>query len=243
MSSPPDTDVPPPPAGTSGSPFVEPAGAQPAGEPPGEFGVVLRVTLWLFAIGFAVWVIFAFGDYRKHYVLATENWHRGAKNFIEITLVREDHVNLDCAADATVRGLHCAFGADQPPRAGADDDLHVLRPYNTVNGELFLGAGLWRLAGATGALPAGRFTVICDFDIVGALRSVALRWARNGSFDPNERSLAGGRAAQLRDPAMSVAPADRRATGCRARATIDGWRACGARCRRPSARRRSSWRS
>jgi len=41
-------------------------------------------------------------------------------------------------------------------------------------------------------LPSGRFTVNCDFEIVGALRSVALSWKRNSKFDANDRNLAAG---------------------------------------------------
>ena len=102
------------------------------------------------------------------------------------------------------------------------DEAHLLRPYNTVNGEFFLGAGLWDSLAQHGRLPAGRFTVTCDFEIVGALRSVALRWTRNGSFDANDRNLAAG-APQLRDPAMSVRQRVR-ATGAELAATIQGWR-------------------
>jgi hypothetical protein len=177
-----------------------------AGSSPGELDKILRLTLALFAIGFAVWLLLAASAYRRQYSGTGAAWHRGAHNFIEITLVREDRANLACAAGPTMQGLHCGFGADQrpwgstPPTSpsaqkddgGHDDDRQILRPYNTVNGELFLGAGLWDALAPRGSLPAGRFTVTCDLEIVGAVRSVALRWTVGGSFDRSAKTLAVG---------------------------------------------------
>jgi hypothetical protein len=173
-----------------------------AGSSPGELDQLLRLTLALFAIGLSVWLLLAGGAYRRQYSGTGAAWHRGAHNFIEITLVREDRANLACAGETTMHGLHCGFGADQQPRRSArnddeddeddDDDPYELRPYNTVNGELFLGAGLWDALTSQGPLPAGRFTVTCDFEIVGALRSVALRWTVGGRFDGSAKTLAVG---------------------------------------------------
>ena len=159
-----------------------------------ELDVLQRVTLALFAIGFATWLILAWTAHRREYSATGAAWHRGARNFIEITLVPEDRANLACAADAVLDGLHCGFraGGQPHPLNGADDDAQVLRPYNTVTGELFLGAGLWGSAALASGLPAGRFTVLCDLDIVGGLRKVALRWAPTGAFEPIGRSLAVG---------------------------------------------------
>jgi hypothetical protein len=173
----------------------------------GELQSLFRVTLALFVIGLGVWLLLARTAYRRQYSGTGVAWHRGANNFIEITLVREDNVNLACASDASIQGLTCGFRADRRPRqaipatfaeastfAGDDgtDDAHLLRPYNTVNGELFLGAGLWESLPRHGRLPDGRFTVNCDLEIVGALHSVALRWTRNGRFEANDRNLAAG---------------------------------------------------
>jgi hypothetical protein len=155
-----------------------------------ELAPLIRVTLALFVIGLGVWLLLARASYRREYSGTGVAWHRGAKNFIEITLIREDDANLACAADATIQDLHCGFRANRTDHG--DEDARVLRPYNTVNGELFLGAGLWSSLAAHGRLPAGRFTVTCDFEIVGALRSVALRWVRNGAFEASERTLATG---------------------------------------------------
>lgn len=175
-----------------------------AGSSTGELDQLLRLTLALFAIGFVVWLVLAASAYRRQYSGTGAAWHRGAHNFIEITLVREDRANLACAAETTMQGLYCAFGADHQPRRSTpstspsdqaddrDDDPHTLRPYNTVNGELFLGAGLWDALAPRGPLPAGRFTVTCDFEIVGALRSVALRWTARGNFDAPAKTIAVG---------------------------------------------------
>jgi hypothetical protein len=178
-----------------------------APSPGDELEPLVRLTLALLVIGLAVWLLLAGTAYRRQYSGTGVAWHRGANNFIEVTLVREDNANLACAADTTLQGLRCGFRGDrrtlqssvaacgeEATSAGHDDndDAHQLRPYNTVNGELFLGAGLWDSLAQHGRLPAGRFTVNCDFEIVGALRPVALRWTRNGSFESNDRNLAAG---------------------------------------------------
>jgi hypothetical protein len=168
----------------------------PSASSSSELEPLIRVTLALFVIGFAVWLLLAGAAYRRQYSGTGAAWHRGAQNFIEITLVREDNLNLACASDAAMQDLYCGFRADRQRRQSAgdedSDDTHLLRPYNTVNGELFLGAGLWSSLAQHGPLPAGRFTVTCDFEIAGALRSAALRWTRNGSFEASDRSLAAG---------------------------------------------------
>jgi hypothetical protein len=163
-----------------------------------ESAVMLRVTLGLFVIGLGVWLLLAGAAHRRDYSAAGAAWHRGARNYVELTLIREDRANLACAAHAVLDGVHCGFDADHTPHpanAGADDS-RVLRPYNTVNGELLLGAGLWDSPGMRGGLPAQRFTVTCDYEIVGALRSVTLRWSPSGDFGPVERSVPVG---SLRD--------------------------------------------
>jgi len=166
----------------------------------GELDLLVRVTLALFVIGLTVWLLLARAAYRREYSGTGVAWHRGSRNFIEITLVRDDQVNLACATDASMQGLLCGFRADRRALpSAAVDDAHLLRPYNTVNGELFLGAGLWTSLAQLGALPAGRFTVTCDFEIAGAIHSVALRWARDGNFDGAPRDLAAG---VLRDCAI-----------------------------------------
>jgi hypothetical protein len=168
----------------------------------GEFDLLIRVTLALFVIGFGVWLLLAGHAYRRDYSGTGVAWHRGARNFVEITLVREDRSNLACASDTIRQGLRCGFSANlqpAPPSIGSLDDRNVLRPYNTVNGELFLGAGLWDSLPPHASLPPGRFTVTCDFEIVGPLRSVALRWSAEGSFDASTKSLAVG---TLRDCAI-----------------------------------------
>ena len=173
------------------APALAPAPASPPAQNP---DVLLRVTLALVGIGLGVWLLLAGTAYRRQYSATGAAWHRGANNFIEITLVRQDRDNLACAADAAIGGVHCGFGADRQPHhlnAGIDDP-QVLRPYSTVNNELFLGAGLWNAPALRGELPAHRFTVFCDYEIVGALRTVALRWTPAGDFAPLDRSVPAG---------------------------------------------------
>ena len=187
------------PTGVPSDPFVVPAVVPAAPAPTPD--VMLRVTLALLVIGLGVWLLLAGSAYRRNYSATGAAWHRGARNLVEITLIREDRHSLACAADTELDGVHCGFGANRQPHrlnAGADDP-RVLSPYSTVNGELLLGAGLWASPALGGKLPAQRFTVVCDYEIVGALRTVALRWSPSGDFAPVERSVPVG---SLRDCAI-----------------------------------------
>ncbi|MGC4094314.1 MAG: hypothetical protein QM756_41675 [Polyangiaceae bacterium] len=119
-----------------------------------------------------------------------DTFRLGDTQSIEITLVREDERNLACASDVIQHDLGCGFDASKRPRS--IDESRTLRPYNTVKGQLFLGAGLWSSLGRSGALPPARFTAVCDFHVTSMLRSALLRWAPNGSFDPLDRTVAVG---------------------------------------------------
>ncbi len=158
-----------------------------------EFDILLRATLALFVIGLAVWVMLAASGYRNKYVSANECWRRGGGSLIELTLVREDKMNLACASGATIGDLRCGYGADRRMQpAPGPDESRVLRPYNTTGGQLLLGAGLWSSPNMSKELPAGRFTAWCDFEVVGVVKSVALRWAPSGDFSPTVKALPAG---------------------------------------------------
>ncbi|HVZ71176.1 MAG TPA: hypothetical protein VHJ20_02275 [Polyangia bacterium] len=160
-------------------------------QPPREFDRLIRVTLALFAIGLGVWVLLAGHAYRQEYSGMGWTWHRGDKNFIEITLVPADQTNLACASDKVAEGgLHCAFGADKKPRPDANTPGTTLSPYCTLSGDMFLGANLWESIAKSGTpMPTTRFTVLCDFDIVGGLHSAALRWKPDGPFEAAQKTL------------------------------------------------------
>jgi|WetSurMetagenome_2_1015567.scaffolds.fasta_scaffold296484_2 hypothetical protein len=195
---------PSPGVGTSPQPQVAPAppsGARPLAKPDalppsrvtGEFNVLCYTLLSLFVICFGVWVIFAWMDYGKRYAPLADGWYAGGTRSIEITLVRDDTNNLDCASDVVVEGLHCAYRADQQPfEPGGTNEPVRLRPYNTVDQVVFLGAGLWSSPGLSGPLPSERFTVTCNFRMVSTIRSVATRWAAGGAFTSGKNALPAG---------------------------------------------------
>lgn len=149
--------------------------------------------LSLFLIAFGVWAIFAWIDYGKRYAPAGDGWYAGGTRTVEITLVREDKTNLDCASNVVLEGLHCAYQADERPFAPAGTLEPVrLRPYNTVDNVLFLGAGLWSSPGLPDTLPAERFTVTCNFRMVSTLKSVATRWSAGSTFSPSKNAIPAG---------------------------------------------------
>jgi len=160
---------------------------------PGEFNVLCYTLLSLFIVSFAVWAIFAWIDYGKRYAPLADGWYVGGTRSIEITLVRDDMQNLDCASDLVLDGLHCAYAANQQPfEPSATPEPVRLRPYNTADNVLFLGAGLWSSPGPAGPLPSERFTVTCNFRMVSAIKSVALRWSAAGEFAPVKSAVPAG---------------------------------------------------
>jgi hypothetical protein len=182
-----------PPADTNPSSPIAIAPSETAPGPRQAPDILLRVILALFVIGLAIWVMFTASGYRNTYVSANECWRRGGRNLIELTVVREDKINLACASNAAVGDLRCGYAADRRVQpAPGPDEAHMLRPYNTTGGQLLLGAGLWSGAAMSKDLPAGRFTAWCDFEALGAVRSVALRWAPSGDFAPATKALPAG---------------------------------------------------
>jgi hypothetical protein len=156
--------------------------------------VLCYTLLSLFLVSFGVWAIFAWIDYGKRYPPTGEGWYAGGTRTIEITLVREDQANLDCASDVVLEGLHCAYRADGQPFDPADTPEPVrLRPYNTVDNVPFLGAGLWSSLGPSDSLPRERFTVTCNYHMVSTLKSVSTRWSASGAFGPSKNALPVGR--------------------------------------------------
>ena len=146
--------------------------------------------LSLFLVSFGVWAIFAWIDYGKRYAPTGDGWYAGGTRSLEVTLVREDRENLDCASDVVLEGLHCAYRADQQPfdPAGTPDPVR-LRPYNTVDNVPFLGAGLWSSPGLPASLPSDRFTVTCNYRMVSTLKSVTMRWSAGGAFAPAKNTI------------------------------------------------------
>lgn len=154
-----------------------------------EVDAPLRALLALFVIGFGVWVVFTWMKYDKSAAQSEQGWHKGTKQLIELTLVREDANKLDCASNVTVEGLNCAYDGKSQARAPMPDPAHRLRPYCNVKNDVLLGAGLWDSPGMRGPLPAERFTVVCNYNVVGVVKSVSLRWNPNDKFDPAKQSL------------------------------------------------------
>ncbi len=151
--------------------------------------ILLHTAFGFLAMGVALWLLFAWSGYKEKYSQITEGWHLGGTKMVEITLVGEDKKNLACASDKIFGDTHCGYRANgQPFGASAEIDAHTLQPYNTIKNELFLGAGLWVSPALQGTLPVERFTVVCNYRVVGVAKSVALRWAATGSFNPVAQS-------------------------------------------------------
>ena len=157
---------------------------------PSELDVQLRVLLALFVIGFGAFVVFKWMAYDKSAAQTEQGWHKGSRQLVELTLIREDSNRLACASNLTIEGLNCGYDSNSHPRVPPPpDNAHLLRPYCNVKNDVLLAAGLWDSPGLRGPLPAERFTVVCNYDIVGVIKSVSLRWSPGDKFDPAKQSL------------------------------------------------------
>jgi hypothetical protein len=166
-------------------PVPAPAGWRPP--------VLVYTLVSIMTIAFVLWVIFSWSGYADKYSQVTEGWHLGSTKMIEITLVREDKEGLACASNVNFEGNRCLFGDNgRDLGASAPDELHTLRPYNTVRNELFVGAGLWNSPGLPAQLPKERFSVVCNYHVLGVAKNMALRWGTKANFDPLKNSVAVG---------------------------------------------------
>jgi len=151
--------------------------------------VLLRGAAVLVCIGFGVWLVFAWSGYGERYAAAMEGWRIGGTHLVEISIVPEDRENLACASDATFGPVRCAYSLSRPPENVPLE--HTLSPYNTVRGQILVAAGMWTQPVLKTTMPRGRFTVVCNFHVLGAMRP-QLRWAKKGRFDPLKDSVAAG---------------------------------------------------
>jgi len=166
-----------------------PPAARPA---PQRLNALVLSLLSFCLILFGLWLVSAGKRYREEYADSAQGWRIGSTRSVELTLVRTDKGNLSCASDATVAGFHCAFRRDFAAVGGAADDPQVLQPYNTTSEELLLGAGLWTSAELKGALPATRFTVVCNYHVEGVMRSAGIRFATGAPFTPIGKTVTVG---------------------------------------------------
>jgi hypothetical protein len=156
---------------------------------------LLYTALSLFVIGFVVWVIFAMSGYKDTYSASHDTWRVGGTQLIEITLIQKDKDNLSCSSEKLFDGLHCKYdGAQKAWPSDTNSPEKVLQPYNTVKNELFMAAGLWQSLARSGEpLPSARFTVTCNYQVVGVAKTASLRWSPTGKFEPLKHSVPVGR--------------------------------------------------
>ena len=173
----------------SGAPDQQPNQPQARG----RCNEILVSFLSLVLIFFTVWIISGTRRYREEYSAATLGWQIGSTRSVEISLIREDRTNLACASDQAVAGLRCGYGSDRGPVSGMSPDRpELLQPYNTVGGELLLGAGLWTAPDMKQALPAQRFSAVCNYNITGVVRSALIRFEPRAAFGATGRTVTVG---------------------------------------------------
>lgn len=152
-------------------------------------GVLLRGMAVLICIGFALWVVFAWTHYAERYAAAMDGWRLGGTHLVEISIVAEDRERLACASNTTFGSVRCGY--DQLDRRVETPLESTLSPFNTIKNQLLLGAGMWTQPVLQQELPRGRFTVVCNFHVLGVIRP-ALRWQENGPFDRVKDSVPAG---------------------------------------------------
>jgi len=143
----------------------------------------MKTVVIFYTIFLAVWIVFAWGQRRPLYSSGPVLRRIGSSYTLEITLIREDRQHLACASERSFSGLHCAYKKPGVAwKRGETNDTLQLRPYSTVEGEQFLGAGLWSQLEAQGPLPSYRFSVLCTFHAQAAVRDVSVRWNTSNPF-------------------------------------------------------------
>lgn len=144
-------------------------------------------------IAFGVWVVSGGKRYRAEYAASTQGWRVGTTRVVELTLARDDKTNLGCASDHAIGELRCGHGRDgQPVGTLSADQPGMLQPYNTVEGELLLGAGLWTAPDLKQPLPPARFSVVCNYTIKGVMKSTRIRFDATSSFNPLGKTVTAG---------------------------------------------------
>jgi len=192
-SAPAEASAVPPPAQTA-NPEIAAQATTPVVEkrPDPPKNLLLYTVFGFLCIGVALWLILAWAGYKEKYSQQTEGWHLGSTKMLEITLIRDDRKNLACASEKIFGGIHCGYHSNNQFWGSPESDPHVLQPFNTVKNELFLAAGLWQSPILQGTLPAERFTVVCNYHVLGVLKAVSLRWSATGNFGPVDQSVAVG---------------------------------------------------
>jgi hypothetical protein len=180
-----------PPVAPAPAPVPEPVEINPIPAEyfrPSEIDGPLRVLLALFVIGFGVFVVNHWSKYDKYSGQTEQGWHKGSKQMVEITLVKEDKNKLDCASNISIEGLGCAFDANSQARPQQPKDK-TLHPYCNIKNDVLLAAGLWDSPSLPAELPSERFTVVCNYNVVGVVKTVSQRWNTTDKFDPAKQSL------------------------------------------------------
>lgn len=152
--------------------------------------VLVYTWVSLMTIMFVVWILFSWSGYSDKYAQVTEGWSLGSTKMLEITIVKDDKDGLACSSDLNFDGVRCAFSGNAAP-SGVDLSK-MLQPFNTVKNELFIASGLWTSKGLPNPLPAERFTVVCNYRVVGVSKNMSLRWGQKAAFDPLKHSVAIG---------------------------------------------------
>ncbi len=102
-------------------------------------------------------------------------WRVGQLVELDITLVKEDAMNLACSSAQDVAGKKCEWnGKDK--NTGVTDAT-MLKPYTTIDGVNFVAAGVWNQPALDKAkLPNDRFSVHCKYKVEGMLKTPMIRW-------------------------------------------------------------------
>jgi hypothetical protein len=158
-----------------------PVRAAPPPPPPatnlGARVVVFVAVLLVLSSGF--WLLAGFDSGLDKPVI---KWRVGQVAEIDITLVKDDAVELACGSTQEVNGKKCEYGTKSDKNAGLTDAT-MLKPYTTADGVNFAAAGLWsQPALDKSKLPSDRFTVHCKFKVEGMLKTPLVRWKQSAPW-------------------------------------------------------------
>jgi hypothetical protein len=162
------------------------------------------------AVSWVVGALFVFALYSevgfRHKPRKQRNFTEGQDFDVAITLVSTDAKALACWSTEEANNRHCQLQSPtepwakpaQPGRPAADD---TLAPYKTTDDELLLISGLFQQPALrerlnfdppTFGVEHVRFVANCKLRVEGKLKEVNVRWATNGTWQPQKDVPFGG---------------------------------------------------
>lgn len=127
--------------------------------------------------------------------VASVKWKPGQTVNVEVTIVTTDYKNLNCAMQGDIKGLYCAYTAQNKRNTKSKGDSraeeNMLQPFTTTDRIQFMAAGLWMTPELKAKLdkenfdrPSPRFTANCKLKVEGRTKTAFVQWKPGEGWHP-----------------------------------------------------------